>query len=50
MVDAHEILVMEGGRIVERGTHAELLALDAKYARMWTLQQSADLDLPTSES
>ena len=50
VVDAHEILVMEGGRIVERGTHAELLALDAKYARMWTLQQSADLDLPTSES
>ena len=50
VVDAHEILVIEGGRIVERGTHAELLALDAKYARMWTLQQSADLDLPTSES
>ena len=50
VVDAHEILVMEGGRIVERGTHAELLALDAKYARMWTLQQSADLALPTSES
>ncbi len=42
VVDAHEILVMEDGRIVERGTHAELLAKDQKYAKMWNLQQSAD--------
>ncbi len=42
VVDAHEILVMDAGRIVERGTHAELLALDQQYARMWTLQQSAE--------
>ena len=42
VVDAHEILVMEDGRIVERGTHAELLALDDRYTRMWTLQQSAE--------
>jgi ATP-binding cassette subfamily B protein len=42
VVDAHEILVMEDGCIVERGTHAELLAEDQKYARMWNLQQSAE--------
>ena len=40
VVDAHQILVMEQGRIVERGHHAELLALDGRYAQMWRLQQS----------
>jgi ATP-binding cassette, subfamily B, heavy metal transporter len=41
VVDAHEILVMDGGRIVERGTHAQLLAMEGAYARMWALQQSS---------
>jgi ATP-binding cassette, subfamily B, heavy metal transporter len=41
VVDAHQILVMDGGRITERGTHAELLALGGRYAEMWRLQQSA---------
>jgi ATP-binding cassette subfamily B protein len=40
VVDAHEILVMEAGRIIERGTHAQLLALQGRYASMWALQQS----------
>ena len=40
VVDAHQILVMELGRILERGTHAELLALGGRYAEMWALQQS----------
>ncbi len=42
VVDAHEILVMEAGRIIERGTHAELLARQGRYASMWALQQSSD--------
>jgi len=42
VVDAHEILVMEAGRIIERGSHATLLALQGRYASMWALQQSAD--------
>jgi ATP-binding cassette subfamily B protein len=40
VVDADEILVLEAGRIVERGTHAALLARDGRYAQMWALQQS----------
>ena len=39
VVDAHEILVMEAGRIVERGNHVELLARQGRYAEMWALQQ-----------
>ncbi|GAB3493302.1 ABC transporter ATP-binding protein/permease [Curvibacter fontanus] len=42
VVDAHEILVMEAGRIVERGSHSALLARNGAYARMWALQQSAE--------
>ena len=41
VVDAHEILVMDGGRIVERGHHAELLAANGRYAEMWAMQQQA---------
>src|SRR6218665_245952 len=41
VVDAHQILVMDSGRIIERGTHAQLLALQGRYASMWALQQSA---------
>ena len=39
VVDADQILVMEHGRIVERGTHRELLAANRVYAHMWALQR-----------
>ncbi|MDH6170955.1 ABC-type transport system involved in Fe-S cluster assembly fused permease/ATPase subunit [Variovorax boronicumulans] len=39
VVDAHEILVLEDGVIVERGAHGELLAKRGRYAQMWELQK-----------
>ena len=42
VVEADEILVMEGGRIVERGRHPALLAKNGVYAHMWALQQQAE--------
>ena len=42
VVDAHEILVMDAGRIIERGSHSALLAANGRYAAMWALQQSSE--------
>jgi ATP-binding cassette subfamily B protein len=41
VIHAHEILVMNQGQIVERGTHLSLLAQQGVYAEMWALQQQA---------
>ena len=41
VVDADEILVLEAGRIVERGRHLDLLVRDGKYAAMWRRQQES---------
>ena len=46
VVDAHQILVMDKGRIVERGTHRELLLAQGMYAQMWALQQQEEIPLP----
>jgi len=42
VMDADEVLVLSAGRIVERGTHRELLAAGGEYARMWALQQQQE--------
>ncbi len=39
IVDADEILVLDAGHIVERGTHRELVEAGGRYAQMWSLQQ-----------
>jgi ATP-binding cassette subfamily B protein len=44
VADAHEIVVLDGGRVAERGSHTALLALGGRYAEMWRLQQSADTE------
>jgi len=41
VVDADRIVVLDAGRIVESGTHAELLAAGGRYAAMWALQQES---------
>jgi ATP-binding cassette, subfamily B, heavy metal transporter len=41
VVDADEILVLDQGRVVERGRHAALLAFNGRYAAMWRRQQEA---------
>jgi len=42
VVDADQILVMDKGRIAERGTHRELLAMGKLYAQMWNLQKQEE--------
>ncbi len=42
VMHADQIIVMDGGRIIERGTHAQLLANHGWYAQMWSLQQLAN--------
>ena len=47
--DADQILVMDRGSIIERGTHRELLASNGSYAHMWELQQQEEQTLLQSE-
>jgi ATP-binding cassette subfamily B protein len=42
IMDADQILVMDEGRIVERGTHRALLDAGGLYAQMWALQQQEE--------
>ena len=44
IIHADQILVMDHGQIVERGTHIELLSAQGRYAEMWQMQERAALD------
>ena len=44
IADADEILVMDHGKIVERGSHRELLERNGSYAQMWAIQQQEETD------
>jgi ATP-binding cassette subfamily B protein len=44
VMDADQILVLDQGHIVERGTHRELLARGGAYAQMWALQQQEEAE------
>jgi len=46
VVDAHQIIVLEDGKIVEQGTHTQLLADQGTYAHMWAMQQSQEEQVP----
>ena len=48
IVDADQILVLEHGRVVERGTHQDLLAEGGRYAQLWTMQQRERVDAETA--
>jgi ATP-binding cassette subfamily B protein len=39
VMDADQILVLAQGRVIERGTHRQLIEAQGEYARMWSLQQ-----------
>ena len=50
VMDADQILVLEGGRIIERGSHRELLEAGGAYARMWALQQQEEAERRREEA
>ncbi|MBB1634513.1 ABC transporter ATP-binding protein/permease [Cupriavidus sp. UME77] len=52
VVHADQILVMDRGRIIERGTHAELMRLDGRYAEMWHIQarSAAESEAPVEDA
>jgi len=52
IADAAQILVLDHGHIIERGTHAQLLAADGAYAQMWQRQQAHpdEVESPSPEA
>ncbi len=50
VMDADQILVMDAGRIIERGSHRELLDRGGAYAQMWALQQQEESQQPSAKA
>jgi ATP-binding cassette, subfamily B, heavy metal transporter len=50
IVDADRILVMDGGRIVERGAFRELMELGGRFAEMWKLQQQEETESQSKDN
>ncbi|MCY4504500.1 MAG: metal ABC transporter permease, partial [Hyphomicrobiales bacterium] len=48
IVEADQILVLDAGRIIERGQHAELLARRGRYAQMWQRQLKSEARTPST--
>jgi ATP-binding cassette subfamily B protein len=48
VMDADQVLVLDGGRVVERGTHRELLESEGAYAQMWALQLQEEAEQATA--
>jgi ATP-binding cassette subfamily B protein len=45
LMQADRILVLDGGRIVQDGTHEQLIGVDGLYRRLWNIQSSLEEDL-----
>jgi len=45
IIDADKIIVLDQGRIVEQGSHTELLSTNGTYAKLWRIQQEESHDL-----
>jgi ATP-binding cassette subfamily B protein len=50
VMDADQIVVLEGGCVTQRGTHADLVTEDGLYRRLWTIQSGAAPEARTSSS
>ena len=48
VVHADEIVVLEAGRVVERGTHSALLGADGRYAALWAAQQVGSIPMSSA--
>ena len=50
IADAHRIIVLDTGRVIESGSHADLLERNGAYAQMWALQQQEEVEADASAS